>query len=41
MQYHHELTFLEPRLNRQTALLATDAIAEVTLSNITQTRIDL
>ena len=26
-QYHHELTFLEPRLNRQTALLATDAIA--------------
>lgn len=27
VQYHHELTFLEPRLNRQTALLATDAIA--------------
>lgn len=26
-QYHHELTFLEPRLNRQTAPLATDAIA--------------
>ncbi|MEA5549619.1 2-hydroxyacid dehydrogenase [Anabaena cylindrica UHCC 0172] len=26
-QYHHELIFLEPRLNRQTALLATDAIA--------------
>lgn len=26
-QYHHELTFLEPRLNRQTALLATDAVA--------------
>ena len=42
-QYQHELTFLEPRLDRQTALLAKDAIAVCVFVNdeVDQTTIEV